>query len=830
MNTTDTPGAAYASVYLLDAPPHLDRPYTYYIPPDLRGLIHAGSFAVVPFGGGNRRQFALVVDIVEEVSDNIKEIAKPILSLLYEDLSLDSELLQLCGFLREQTLCTEGAAVRTIMPAAAFGKLNELYRTAAPLPSPDKYRNTEMLVYNAIAAREPITLSRLRSEFGPSILRSLAVLERDGMITRSLEIEDHGGQLYRETIALTDAGEALLAGKSTGRAPGPRQLVLMQSLQKTGPVSYDRLKEQFGDVRNQIKTMAARELISVTKEPVFRDPYADRADLPPDDNQLSEAQMRAFDSIAALYHSGEAKAALLHGITGSGKTRVIKAVMDMVIASGRQVIMLIPEISLTPQTIGYFRACYQDRVAVVHSALTPAERFDMWKRIKRGEVDICIGTRSAVFVPFSRLGMIVIDEEQEHTYKSDMSPHYHARDVARFRCAYHKALMLLASATPSVESYYKAKNGVYSLIELNERYGGARLPEVIIADMRQDSAEGRLSPIGSVLKQELTANLERQEQAVFFLNRRGYNNFVSCPLCGEVIMCPHCSISMTYHTRKGQKSGYLACHYCGYTQSIPEKCPSCGSEHLRYMGFGTQKAEDELQQLFPDARLLRMDADTTGTKWAYEDIIDAFRRGDADILIGTQMVSKGHDFPGVTLSGVLSADAALYIDDFRANERTFSMITQVLGRAGRGDKPGRAVIQTFNPDHPTIRAAAAQDYKTFYQNEIAMRRALVFPPFCDIALITIISSMEPELLHFTEALNQYIKDALFYYYKDVPVECFGPFEAPVYRVNEKYRMRMVIKFRSHSRSRALLRDILSEFSEKLSKTMTVTIDINPSSL
>ena len=523
---------------------------------------------------------------------------------------------------------------------------------------------------------------------------------------------------------------------------------------------------------------------------------------------------------------------MLHGVTGSGKTSVMIKTIDMALDEGKSVIMLLPEIALTPQSLSIFCSRYGRLVAIIHSGLSAGERYDSFKRIKSGEARIVIGTRSAIFAPVDNLGLVIIDEEHEHTYKSDMNPKYHARDIARYRCAHHKALMLLASATPSFESYHKAINGKYTLIKLKNRYGGAKLPETLICDMREEAKNGCTSPLSSLLCAEPVKKQQKGEQSILFINRRGYNNFVSCPTCGEAIRCPECSVSMTYHTvSRAYDKGELRCHWCGRRSPLPTECPSCGGTHLTRMGFGTQRIEQELSALIPDGRILRMDTDTTTAKNAYDVMLGRFRRHEADILLGTQMVTKGHDFPDVTLVGVLLADMSLYLDDYRANERTFSMLTQVIGRAGRGSKEGVAIIQTNNPNSDCIRLACRQDYEEFFKDEIRLRKALCFPPFCDITLLTLTSSDEKELLKASGILSDMLsKKMLDTEYKELPMIVFGPFEAPVYKVDNKYRMRMVIKCKLNKKCRSLFSALLSEFSRKTPNKISLSIDFNPSNL
>lgn len=603
--------------------------------------------------------------------------------------------------------------------------------------------------------------------------------------------------------------------------PAERRAVEMTA---DGEKSLAELREKSNVSPATLKNLVAKGVLSVREKEIYRNPYAGRGRVT-DENSLSVEQQRAADELSALAASGKPCAALLYGVTGSGKTRVIKSVIDSVIASGRSVILLVPEISLTGQTVDLFCGYFGERVAVIHSGLSEGERLDAWKRIRAREVDVVIGTRSAVFAPLDNLGMIVIDEEQEHTYKSDMNPKYHARDIARFRCAKNNALMLLASATPSLESYNKAKTGVYKLVTLRERYGDAVLPEVIISDLREETTRGNISPIGERLRGELEKNLSSGEQSILFVGRRGYNNFINCKLCGEVIECPNCSVSLTYHRENGAEQ--LKCHYCGYVREVPDKCPSCGSEHLNRKGFGTQLVAEELSGLFPKARILRMDADAASGKFSHESILEAFRSHDADILIGTQMVTKGHNFPDVTLVGVVNADAALYLDDFRATERTFDLLTQVIGRAGRGTKPGRAVLQTYSPENDTIILSARQDYESFFEGAIKLRRQLVFPPFCDFILLSVTGEDEPAVLETTLKLDTRLRELLADEFSDTPAYIFGPMEAPVYKVNNIFRMRLLLKCSAGKRMRGLIRQLLCEFSKSRAN---VGADINPSSV
>ncbi len=820
-----------ARVWLLNAPFHIDRLYDYFIPGELREAVRSGSFVVVPFGSGNRKERAVVQELAEtsEYAD-----LKPILSTLNEALCLTPGMMKLAAFMRDHTYCTYGDAVRTMLPASSITKIGEDLTLIPGKEVPSDLTEAEAFVMKMLGGKKKTTEEELFSALGVRTHPAVSSLAAKGLVLRTLALHDAKSKQI-ETIFPALPEETLADLLEKGQFRGKKQALLIRSLLETGPMTWETVRDGLSVPRTTLNDLTAAGYLRIEKRTSYRDPYHGKGkgkETPPA-VVLSEAQENALNAIRPLI-CGEPRAALLHGVTGSGKTSVMKKVIDEVLAKGKSVILLVPEIGLTPQSVDYFRGYYGDRIAVVHSMLSEGERFDAWTRMRNGEADLCIGTRSAVFAPFSNLGAIIIDEEQEHTYKSDQSPKYHARDIARFRCAEQGALMLLASATPSPESYEKALSGKYTLVPLTERYGDAKLPEAVLVDTRPDAKEGNLSPIGSVLRAELKERLEKGEQSVLFINRRGYHNFLSCPLCGEAVLCPHCSVSLTYHTVKRhypeENGAVLCCHWCGYRAPVPSSCPSCGSPNLRHIGYGTQKVEEELHALFPEARVCRMDADTTSMKFSADEMLERFRRGEADILVGTQMVTKGHDFPNVTLVGVLSADASLYLDDFRAGERTFSLITQVIGRAGRGEKPGKALIQTSNPEHPLLALSCSQDYERFFREEEAMRRALTFPPFCDIVVFTFSSTSEPELLNVCTSFHSRMTGLTQGEFRDVPLQIFGPMEAPVYRVNDICRMRILVKCRTLQRTRLLFHTLLAEFSAKTGKKVTVSADVNPSGI
>lgn len=758
----------YAGVCLLSAPHSLDREFDYSIPTDQKATVQIGSFVSVPFGRSNQRRNGIVVSLKEHTD---APRVKPILSVSPSENALSEEMLALIAFLKEQTLCTTGDAVRAMVPA----RLTDAEKSSGVV---------EARYYSSAVSHEEL----------------LGLLEKRSGLPHKVGSEGQRKLLY-----------AFLSGD--------------------GRIAEKTLIEEYRGTRAQLLSLVSRGILSCESETVWRgvrdiDPSQEVREI-----VLNDCQEAAYRTLVSLFRTGEPRAALLYGVTGSGKTSVMLRLIDDVLASGRGAIVMLPEIALTPQSLEIFCSRYGHRVAVIHSGLSVGERCDAYRRLRSGDADLVIGTRSAVFAPVRNLGLIVMDEEQEHTYKSDMSPKYHARDVARFRCNYNKALLMLASATPSIESYKKAVDGVYTLLTMTKRYGDAVLPQVEVVDMRQTGGNTE-NPFSIELARLVAETKMRDEQSILFLNRRGYNHFLTCRTCGEVIRCERCSVSMTYHTTTRQYDrGELVCHFCGMKKAVPEKCPSCASRHLARLGYGTQRVEQEIETAFPSIRLLRMDTDTTGTKDSYDKILGAFRRKEADLLLGTQMVTKGHDFPSVTLVGVMNADASLYLDDYRASERTFAMLTQVIGRAGRGKNRGIAVIQTNNPDSEVIQLACRQDYPSFYEREIRLRKALLFPPFVDIVLLTLSGTDEGAVMRRSVSLRTQVEELTRTEFSSVPVILFGPFEAPIYRAEGRYRMRIVIKCKLNRDSRALFSRVLdtSEGGEK-EDGVSLSADFNPSTL
>lgn len=573
-----------------------------------------------------------------------------------------------------------------------------------------------------------------------------------------------------------------------------------------------------------IKNLEKYGVVSIYDKEVLRNPYKNVQITENKDIELSPQQMEAYVTYSNML-DGEGGTGLLFGVTGSGKTQVYLKLIDKALENQKDVIVLVPEISLTPQALSIFHKRYGDKVAVFHSGLSLGERNDEYKRADRGEAKIVIGTRSAVFAPLHNLGLIIMDEEQESTYKSERTPKYNTKDVANFRCKYNKALFLMTSATPSLETYSNALNNKYVLCELTQRFGDAKLPQVITVDMKQEMKNGNKSPISAKLKELIEDTLDNNKQVILLINRRGYNTFIACNDCGHVITCPNCSISLTYHSANNR----LVCHYCGYTKKLDNVCPECKGDNIRYSGFGTQKIEDELTYLFPDARILRMDADTTSTKFSHEKMFNAFANHEYDIMIGTQMVAKGLDFDDVTLVGVVNADNSLYDESYNSAERCFDLITQVVGRSGRRDGNGKAVIQTINPYNQTLEYASKQDYKSFYENEIELRKLLTYPPYCDIISASFIGDNENKVALCSKKFFELLIEENEKYKHKIIV--LGPSVAKIAKLNNTYRYRLSVKCKNSKNIRNMFNDIQKNISKiKEYKDISVSLDINPCDL
>lgn len=786
-----------------------DKLFSYSIPPALKGQIRPGCRVLIPFGAGNKKRQGLVFSLEPDAGETP---LKPVFSLLDKQPVLNAEALMLARYLKDSVFCTYYEAVRLLIPAGLDHKIEHCF-VVNPDWKPEPLEGDEKRVYDFLAGKKKGMEERALCEaFGFSDARVPKALYEKGALVRE---EDVRRRVLDEKITMVRPGEA-------GAPLTPKQQAVFEFLQENGCASLKETCYFTGVTRVVLDNMQKKGAVEYYDREVYRNPYRDYKKGGGEQILLSKTQTEAFERLLAEQKKGEYAVSLLFGVTGSGKTQVFLRLAQEVVKAGRAVLALVPEISLTPQTIETFHAYFGEGVAVMHSALSLGERLDEYKRIARGEVQVVVGTRSAVFAPLADIGLIIIDEEQEQSYKSEKTPRFHARDVAKWRAHHHKTQLVLASATPSVESFYFAKNGRYTLVELTGRYAGAVLPDVYIIDPREDGTENGSTILAGRLCDELYNNLRAGEQSILLLNRRGYHTVVKCQACGEPACCPNCSVSLTYHSANDS----LCCHYCGYQQPREASCPRCGGRLARYQGAGTQRVEEELHTLYPDARVLRMDMDTTMQKFSHERLFGEFAEHRYDMMVGTQMVAKGLNFPDVTLVGVLCTDQSLYSDDFRSFERTFSLLTQVVGRAGRSKKRGRAYIQTFSPENPVVELASTQQYPRFYQGEIKARRLGLYPPFCDICAVGLTGEEERAVFACANDLLCLLATIAKERYLDMPLRILGPSDFSLYKMAGRYRRKLLLKCNNNRRFRAFLREALEEYDRvKEYKKVSVFVDL-----
>ncbi len=759
----------------------VDKPYTYAVPEAFAERVRPGVRVVVPFGGSRPRE-----GVVLALGGETDRRLKPVMDVLDDEPLLTERQLKLAMWMRERFFCTVMDGVRAMLPAGLWYRVAAVYRLADGVDAASYETKTkaERLALDTVAGHGGrCELSELESAFGAKNPGpALAALVRGGALVPEARATRRGGDRTALRVRLAVPPEDAVAAADRNRR-ALRQGAVLRVLAEMGSASVADLCYFTGAGRDAVRSLEKKGLVTIAREDVYRRPDYDagpRRPMP----ELNADQTRACEGIVSLLDTGAPQAALLYGVTGSGKTSVYIRLIDTVLRRGRSAILLVPEISLTPQMLRTFSSHFGDRVAVLHSALSMGERYDEWKRIRSGDARLVIGTRSAIFAPVSDPGVIIIDEEQEPTYKSEAAPRYHARDVAKYICARANAVLVLGSATPDVCSRYYADTGRYSLFRLPGRYNAMRLPDVRVADMRAELKRGNGSDISSLLRDEIAENLERGEQTILFLNRRGTSRLVACGECGYTYKCPNCTASLTYH-RDGDR---LICHYCGHTRRREARCPECGGR-LTFTGAGTQRIVEELEAQLPGVPVLRMDTDSVAPVGSHRVLFEKFRTERIPILVGTQMVTKGLNFENVTLVGVLSADQSLYAGDLRAGERTFSLITQVIGRSGRFEKPGRAVIQTFTPENQIIRQAAAQDYDGFYESEIALRLVSGAPPFTALFVLTAAGKDETQVLRCCAA----VRDRLLALSRSVPdVRVLGPAPPPVARVDGVWRYRVTV--------------------------------------
>ena len=815
-------GVLTAKIAVSAATYQIDRPYDYCVPEPLSGAAAIGKRVLVPFSRSNKKSEGIILDLFESADG---AGLKCVSAVLDEEPVLTEELIRLALWMRERCFCTVYDSVQAMLPSGLRYQLSFVCRIAEGVDKQAAYSaagSSEKLcrVLDAIYARGGVCDTKeialaLGGEDPVSVIKSLS--NKGVVVTDSLE----NRRIKDKTVsfaALCVSQEDALALAEARKRAAPSQAAVLRLLSEYGGATIGDIRYLTAAGSQTIKKLQQDGLIVIDQLETFRRPDFSRGVQQPLP-ELSLQQKAAFDGLSALASGGKPSAALLYGVTGSGKTAVYVHLIDKLLGQDKASLLLVPEIALTPQMLETFSAYFGEEIAVLHSSLSTGERYDEYKRIKKGAARVVIGTRSAVFAPVSNLGAIIIDEEQEDSYKSESTPRYHARDVAKFRCARNNALLLLGSATPNVVTMYHAKTGRYSFFSLSERFNRLALPEVKIVDMKKELRSGNGGEISSVLMRELRENLDRGEQSILFLNRRGMSKLISCCECGYTYKCPRCSVNLTYHSANSR----LMCHYCGHSQPVSDACPDCGGK-LSFLGAGTQKIEEELHQAFPDTEILRLDADAVVCAGSHEVLLKKFREEKIPILVGTQMVTKGLDFPNVTLVGVLSADQSLYSGDYRASERTFSLITQVIGRSGRGDTAGRAVIQTFTPLNEVILQASRQDYDGFYASELELRALQWCPPFSELFSVTAVGQSEGAVLRCIGEAKSILAEQLR---GRADVRLLGPAPLNVMRVNDRFRYRLTLACKDEKFIRELVSNvIIYSNSKKENKGVTVYGDIN----
>lgn len=788
----------------------VDRIFDYKIPKALENRIKKGMRVIVPFGNGNKKIEGYVIDICENTdvpSDKIKSIIKEC-----DDFPIFSDsMLKLAFWLKEKYYTTLSSCLKTIMPSGIGIKSKWLVVLLDYDENIDVTEREKEIIEFIFENNNVVYKSDIETYFGKNISNILNSLKNKKIIAIRQSVT---GKNFEKKIRCVKLNlDEFFDEKYKSLCKNKRyekQKEIVNFLIDYDYIKVSELKNHFDDCDYSIKSLEKKGIVTVFYEVEKRDVFDSENFNKTYSPNYTDEQLKAIEILENMRKSHNKKPVLLFGVTGSGKTEVYMSIIESVINEGKQAIVLVPEISLTPQIVGRFISRFGDKVSFTHSRMNQGERFDQWKKAREGEISIMIGPRSALFTPFSNIGVIIIDEEHESSYKSDTSPKYDTVETAKKLSDITDSLLVLGSATPDICTYYKCMTGEYDMAELKHRANDSNLPQTFIKDMCLELEMGNRSIFSKDLYEEIKLNLEKGEQTMLFINRRGFSTFVSCRKCGHVMMCDNCNVSYTYHS----KSESLMCHYCGKTIKNPTVCPECGSRYIKYFGTGTQKVEDEVKKYFPNARVLRMDMDTTTKKNSHEKILSSFGKGEADILIGTQMIAKGHDFPNVTLVGIIAADISLNSGSYKAAENTFQLLTQVSGRAGRSEREGRVYIQTYNPDNYVIRLSAKQDYKGFYDEEIAVRRILDYPPFGCFFNIMISGENEREVIES----SQRIKDVMSYFNKNNDFIILGPVPAFISKIKNEYRFTITVKYSDEYRLKKFVLYCIDKFKERNGKT------------
>ena len=795
----------------------IDKPYSYWVPPQLS--VAPGMRVLVPFSQGNRRVEGMVLAVTDGEETGLKSVA----AVLDETPVLSESLLHLAAFLRERYFCTFYDAVKAMLPAGLWFSVQEEWTLEVPVDEAKvaKSHRDALAILQAAADRGGVIRAQeLRQAVDPALLeRYLPYLQNKHYLRSNRTFDRRVRDKSEEIASLAVPWEEAVQYAQSKARSAPMQREVLTLLAQLGSVSAKELCYFTGATMATVRRLERLGFLSLSLRPVFRTPLpppGDPVPLP----VLNEAQAAAYQGLAALQDREKPGAALLYGVTGSGETSVYVRLIARTLEQGRSAVLLVPEIALTPQLIATLVGYFGKTVAVLHSGLRVTERYDEWRRIRQGGARVVIGTRSAVFAPVQQLGLLIVDEEQEHSYKSENSPRYHAREAALYRGAKEGALVLLGSATPSVETMYLARQGTYALFTLGQRFHGGALPQVRIVDLKEELRRGNGTSISLPLQEALRETMDQGRQSILFLNRRGAGQYRICVQCGAVPTCPRCSVSLTYHAANHR----LLCHYCGHSEPVQDRCPQCGGM-VKTMGVGTQRIEAELRTLFPDREILRMDADTVSATNTHEDILSRFEREKIPILVGTQMVTKGLNFENVTLVGVIDADLSLYVNHFRAAETTFSLLTQVVGRAGRGQYQGRALIQTMSPQHRVIELAARQDYDAFFSMELSLRQLQGLPPFRDLFTVTFLSRIEGWAVSGAARFRAMVLRQSPGWGTALTV--LGPSPAPVVKVNNTFRYRLVLQTSGSRPLRRHLAAVLKAFlQDRANRGVTAYVDIN----
>ncbi|AYW46270.1 primosomal protein N' [Tetragenococcus koreensis] len=781
-----------------------DQPFTYIVPEELSDVIEVGMRVEVPFGEGNRHIQGFVT--VLKQTSTYPEKLKPIIRMLDLSPVLNQELLALADYMKETTYAFKITCLQTMLPSvmkAEYEKKIVLKDPSHPIKQQYFSQSDEIDWQEAEKLGILKQLKKLRQE---NIVELRYVVKKKNKVKKIRYVNSR----------LTQNNGADIDQQINQRALRQKQLVELLKVNAHQPAAFYTKQ---GITSTVLKQGEKKGWLSFEEVEAYRDPYQGRTFKKTAALALNQEQQQAVTAVLAAEEKANDDVFLLEGITGSGKTEVYLQTISTVLDKGKTAIMLVPEIALTPQMVERFKSRLGEAVAVLHSGLSQGERYDEWRKIERGEAQVVVGARSAIFAPLENIGVIIVDEEHESSYKQDEAPRYHARDLAIWRGNYHHCPVVLGSATPSLESRARAQKNVYQLLLLRKRADpAANLPSIEVVDLKEEYERKNTSNFSQDLQNKIADRLEKKEQSVLMLNRRGYSSFVMCRDCGYVLPCPNCDISLTLH----MDTKTMRCHYCGHEERIPQHCPECGSNKIRYYGTGTQKVQEELQELFPTARILRMDVDTTRRKGAHEQILQKFGAQEADILLGTQMIAKGLDYPNITLVGVLNADTALNLPDFRASEHTFQLLTQVAGRAGRAKKAGEVLIQTFNPEHHAIVLAQKQDYETFYEQEMFLRHQSSYSPYYFTVKITCSHQEEQVAAKKMFQIGQVVKTGL-----SPESILLGPTPASIARVKNRYQYQMVIKYKKEPALSQMLKQILNESQKDQRKGLYVAIDNEP---